>query len=545
MTPGPTPGRRIGLVPRRRSRWLAVAAASGLMLSGYALVGAADSDSGSPAASQPARGSVAGCADTRDKRELRGAWLTTVGNIDWPSEPGLSADEQKKEMDQRLDEAVDLGLNTVFLHVRPTADAVYESDLEPWSKYLTGEQGGDPGYDPLEYAVAEAHERGLELHAWFNPYRVGMNSDIEELADDHPVRKNPEWLVTHGREGYLDPGNPEVQKWVTGVIMDVVERYDIDGVHFDDFFYPYPAEDAVFDDDESWERYGDGFDDRDGWRRDNVNEFVAGVHERIQETKPWVRFGISPFGIWRNDTSDPTGSATSGLESYSAQHADTRAWIREGTVDYVVPQLYWERGFDTADYEELVPWWSDLVEGTGVDLYIGQAAYRAEDKGWSDDTLSKQLDYSADYPEVGGDVYFSFKSLTNVGKKAYENVVEDHYDDPALPPLADDSRDGEPLVGAVEGLTATVEDDRTRLEWKAAEGASSYAVYQLDAEEAALVGTGDPERYCDVLSADNLVAVTGQTSVEDGADEDSAYVVTALDDYRVEGPADEIADTRS
>ena len=224
------------------------------MLSTYALVGAAGSDSGSPSAAPGTEPrSFIGCEATQDKRQMRGAWLTTVGNIDWPSKPGLSKEEQKKEMDKRLDEAVDLDLNTVFLHVRPTADAVYESDMEPWSKYLTGEQGGDPGYDPLEYAVEEAHKRGLELHAWFNPYRVGMNSDIEELADDHPVKENPEWLVTHGREGYFDPGNPDVRTWVTDVIMDVVERYDIDGVHFDDFFYPYPAENATFDDDESWE----------------------------------------------------------------------------------------------------------------------------------------------------------------------------------------------------------------------------------------------------------------------------------------------------
>ncbi|WP_285728778.1 family 10 glycosylhydrolase [Nocardiopsis sp. ATB16-24] len=520
---------------------MAVAAASGLMLSTYALVGAAGSDSGSPSAA-PGAGprSFAGCEATHDKRQMRGAWLTTVGNIDWPSKPGLSAEEQKKEMDERLDEAVDLDLNTVFLHVRPTADAVYESDMEPWSKYLTGEQGGDPGYDPLEYAVEEAHKRGLELHAWFNPYRVGMNSDIEELADDHPAKENPDWLVTHGREGYFDPGNPDVRNWVTDVIMDVVERYDIDGVHFDDFFYPYPAENATFDDDESWEEHGEGFDDRDQWRRNNVNQLIRDVDERIEETKPWVRFGISPFGIWRNDTSDSSGSPTSGLESYSAQHADTRAWIREEIIDYVVPQLYWERGFDDADYEKLVPWWSEEVKDTDVDLYIGQAAYRAEDKGWNDKTLSKQLDYSSDYSEVDGDVYFSFKSLKNVGEKAYERVRDDHYGDPVLPPLADESRDGEPTVGAVEGLDATTDDDRTKLEWQPVEGARSYAVYKLDSEDAAKVATGDLEQYCDVLSEDNLVAMTGETSVKEKTDEDASYVVTALDDYRVEGPAEEV-----
>ncbi|WP_179811833.1 glycoside hydrolase family 10 protein [Nocardiopsis sinuspersici] len=522
---------------------MAVAAATGLMVSGYAIVGAADNPAAPGTSPGPGPGAAAKCEATQDKREMRGAWLTTVGNIDWPSEPGLSEKKQKAELNKRLDEAADLELNTVFLHVRPTTDAFYESDLEPWSKYLTGEQGGDPGYDPLKYAVAEAHERGLELHAWFNPYRVGMDSDIEELADDHPVKKHPDWMIRYGGEGFMDPGNPEVQKWVTRVIMDVVERYDIDGVHFDDFFYPYPDGDEKFDDDESWEKHGEDFEDREDWRRDNVNEFVSGVHDQIQETKPWVRFGISPFGIWRNDTSDPNGSDTSGLESYDVQHADTRTWIKEGMVDYVVPQLYWERGFDVADYEKLVPWWSEQVEGTDVDLYIGQAAYRAGDKGWDRDTLSSQLHYTADYPEVEGDVYFSFKSLTNVADEAYEELAGDHYSDPALPPLSDDSREGEPLVEAVSGLTATSEDDRARLEWEKTEGASSYAVYRLNSEEAELVESGDVEKYCDVLSSENLVRVTGRTSLET-EDKGTAYVVTALDDYRVEGPVSNIADPR-
>ncbi|WP_455430061.1 glycoside hydrolase family 10 protein [Nocardiopsis alborubida] len=549
-----TPGRRAGLAPRWRSRWVAAAAASGLMISGYALVGAAHSPSGT----FPGPG-AAGCEAAQDKRQMRGAWLTTVGNIDWPSEPGLSAEDQKAEMDQRLDEAVELGLNTVFLHVRPTADAVYESDLEPWSKYLTGEQGGDPGYDPLEYAVAEAHERGLELHAWFNPYRVGMDSDIEELAEDHPVREHPDWLVRYGGEGFLDPGRPEVQEWVTRVIMDVVERYDVDGVHFDDFFYPYPKDGEEFDDDQTWEEHGGGFDDREDWRRDNVNEFVSGVHERIEEAKPWVRFGISPFGIWRNAENDPAGSDTSGLESYEAQHADTRAWIQEGMVDYVVPQLYWERGFEAADYEELVPWWAEQVEGTDVDLYIGQGAYRAGDRHWTgEDALSTQLDYSSDHPEVDGDVYFSFKSLTGVAEDAYAHLADEHYGDPALPPLAGGDRGGGSLAGAVEDVTAEVTDEHTAVEWERVEDARFYAVYRLDPQEAARADSGDPEEYCDVLSSGNLVGVTGGTSLEDpghtaedaakaeegGEEAGSAYAVTALDDYRVEGPVGEIADPR-
>ncbi|MFC3996623.1 family 10 glycosylhydrolase [Nocardiopsis sediminis] len=465
------------------------------------------------------------------KRQMRGAWLTTVRNIDWPSEPGLPADEQQEELRERLDAAQGLGLNTVFLHIRPTADAMYASELEPWARYLTGEQGGDPGYDPLEFAVAEAHERGLELHGWFNPYRVGFaDPDLENLTDDHPARRNPEWLVEYGDEGYLDPGNPEVRAWVVGVVLDVVERYDIDGVHFDDYFYPYPAEGEEFDDDASWEAHGGDAENRDAWRRENIDALIAEVHSGIAETKPWVLFGVSPFGIWRNEDSDPEGSATGGLQSYDAQYADTREWIREETVDYIVPQLYWHRGFATADYEELVPWWADQVAGTGVDLYIGQAAYRVGEDDWEGaDALSRQLDFNRDRPEVTGDVYFSMKDLSGRANAAMDRVVEDHYVRPALPPQADGAEGVPDPVGEV---TAARDGDEVELRWDEVDGARSYAVYRVP---------GAGEDPCDLADAEHLVAVVGaggegtRTFTDTApADGEARYQVTVLDAYRTE-----------
>ncbi|MFD3688644.1 glycoside hydrolase family 10 protein [Nocardiopsis sp. NPDC058631] len=529
--------------PRTAVRWAASAAATTLLLSGCAVSGAGD-DSDAPGTEQAGTAAQLQCESGGGQRQMRGAWLTTVRNIDWPSEPGLSAQEQKDELDAYLDDAVDMGLNAVFLHARPTADAVYESELEPWARYLTGEQGGDPGYDPLEYAVAEAHERGLEMHAWFNPYRVGLQDpDIEDMADDHPVKENPDWLVDYGTEGYVDPGNPEVREWVTGVIMDVVERYDIDGVHFDDFFYPYPKDGAEFDDDATWEEHGGGFDDRGDWRRDNVNQLIADVHEGIEATKPWVSFGISPFGIWRNDSTDPSGSPSSGLESYDAQYADTRTWIQDGTVDYVAPQLYWERGFSTADYEALTDWWASEVEGTGVDLYIGQAAYRVGEEGWGgDDALSTQLDYSGELPEVGGDVYFSIKNLREQAADAYAELADTHYGQPALPPQADSPEDQGPLTGAVQGVRAQAEEDRVEIEWESDDAARFYAVYRLPAGAEA----GSEEARCAALAPENLVGLTGGTALTDTdpLEDGSGYVVTALDDYRAEGPVSETADIR-
>ncbi|MFI6577953.1 glycoside hydrolase family 10 protein [Nocardiopsis sp. NPDC050513] len=560
---------RVAAAPRAAARWIAAAVAAAALLSGCSSSadtadgtgqagavppsGPSPSDASSAAAGATGSGAADGaeppsaapqaCEADPGARRMRGAWLTTVRNIDWPSEPGLSAEEQREELDAYLDDAAGLGLNAVFLHVRPTADAVYESDLEPWARYLTGEQGGDPGYDPLEYAVEGAHERGLELHAWFNPYRVGfLDPDLANLAEGHPAEENPDWVVEHGEEAYLDPGEPEVRAWVTGVVLDVVERYDVDGVHFDDYFYPYPQPGEAFDDDATWEEYGGDFDDRADWRRDNVDRLVADVHEGIQAAKPWVSFGVSPFGIWRNRDSDASGSRTSGLESYDAQYADTRAWIQDGTIDYVAPQLYWDRGFDTADYEVLTDWWADEVEGTGVDLYIGQAAYRVGDDGWrGEDALSTQLDYSGEDPRVAGDVYFSIRSLRENAAEAYARLAETHYPHPALPP-GTAAEGHEPLTGRVGAVAARADGDRVDVEWEPVEDARFYAVYRVAPDGAA---SADGPGACPGPEPEDLVGVTGGTSLTDAAPVgDGGYVVTALDVFRSQGPVSAIARVR-
>ncbi|ASU83773.1 glycosyl hydrolase [Nocardiopsis gilva YIM 90087] len=468
------------------------------------------------------------------KRQMRGVWLTTVRNIDWPSADDLSESQQKKELIEQLDRARELGLNAVFFHARPTADAVYRSEKEPWARYLTGTQGGDPGYDPLEFATTEAHKRGLELHAWFNPYRVGWDDpDLENLAEDHPVKKHPDWLIEYDDQGWMDPGNPEVRAWVGDVVLDVVDRYDIDGVHFDDYFYPYPDEDGSdFGDDGSWKKYRGDFTDRGDWRRDNVNRLIAEIHDRIERRKPWVRFGVSPFGIWRNESTDPAGSATKGLESYDAQYADTRAWIQEGTIDYVTPQVYWPQGFTTADYATLVPWWAEQVAGTDVDLYIGQAAYKVGDDGWEgSDALSRQLDFNSERPEVTGDVFFSMKSLNDVADDAIEEVAAEHYRRPALPPrAAGDAAAPEPVTG----LEAERSAEGVRLVWDTTGGARFHAVYR--------VPDNGGEDLCALADAAHLLAVVGGNAAEgkqaftdtDPADGAVRYYVTALDDHRVE-----------
>ncbi|MFD6990167.1 glycoside hydrolase family 10 protein [Streptomyces sp. NPDC059943] len=372
--------------------------------------------------------------------ELRGMWLATVVNRDWPSKPGLPVAEQRAELLKFLDTAVDRKLNTVVFQVRPTADALWPSPFEPWAECLTGVQGKDPGWDPLGTAVKEAHKRGLELHAWFNPYRVANHTDPSRLIPSHPARKHPEWILPYGGKLYYNPGIPEVRKFVQDAMLDAVRRYDIDAVHWDDYFYPYPVAGQVFDDDAQYAQYGAGFPDKASWRRDNTDRLVRETSERIKKIKKHVAFGISPFGVWRNIATDPTGSDTkAGVQTYDDLYADTRKWVKEGWIDYITPQVYWNIGFAAADYAKLVPWWSEVVKGTGVDLYIGEALYKAGDPAqpapWQDVAeVSRHLTFAKQYPEVRGHCYFSALECVNDKNGAFARAVADHYKSRVRPP---------------------------------------------------------------------------------------------------------------
>ncbi|MCI0384259.1 glycoside hydrolase family 10 protein [Streptomyces sp. CNQ085] len=417
----------MGLFPRRTFGAAAVGVLSGSLLTGP----------GAGAASAGVRG---GSGRHRAGQRLRGVWVATVANIDWPARPGLAAAEQRRQLLAHLDTAVERRLNTVFFQVRPTADALWPSPYEPWAQYLTGTQGEDPGWDPLGFAVCEAHRRGLELHAWFNPYRVANHTDPARLADSHPARHHPEWVVAYGGKLYYNPGLPEVRAFVQDAMFDAVERYDIDGMHWDDYFYPYPVAGEVFDDDAAYERYGAAFADRADWRRDNIDRLVREAALRLRRTKPRVRFGISPFAVWRNAGTDPEGSDTrAGVETYDDLYADTRKWVRERWIDCIVPQVYWDIGFAAADYAKLVPWWADVVRGTGVELHIGEALYKAGDPAqgpaWHDPAeLSRHLTFCGRHPEVRGNAYFSARHVAADPIGAMSRVVEDHYDRPVRAP---------------------------------------------------------------------------------------------------------------
>jgi uncharacterized lipoprotein YddW (UPF0748 family) len=297
--------------------------------------------------------------------EFRGAWVASVHNLDWPSQPGLPAATQKAQLRTLLDRAAELKLNAILLQVRPASDALYSSEKEPWSQFLTGRQGNSPGYDPLQFAIEEAHARGIELHAWINPFRAATNVKTV-LAANHIAKRHPEWICRVGTQLWLDPGEPAAREYILTVIRDIVRRYDIDGVHIDDYFYPYPRTSGVvsFPDDATWQRHGtkSGLTRAD-WRRENINDFVRSMYRTVKSSKPSVLVGISPFGIWRPGV-PPTIEAQ--VDAYGELFADSRKWLAEGWCDYLAPQLYWSIQPAKQSFPVLLEWWRAQSRGKAV-----------------------------------------------------------------------------------------------------------------------------------------------------------------------------------
>ena len=360
------------------------------------------------------------------RREFRGAWIASVANIDWPSKPGLSSWAQKAELIAMLDRAVELNLNAILLQVRPAADALYESRYDPWSAYLTGVEGRppEPYYDPLRFAVDEAHARGLELHAWFNPYRARHPSARSAHATTHVSVTNPELVRTYGRYEWMDPGEPKVIRRTLDVMLDVVKRYDIDGIHIDDYFYPYPERGAdsvemPFPDSTSYDTYRrrGGKLERDDWRRHSVDTLIQQLYVGTKKLKPWVKVGISPFGIWRPGY--PAG--ITGFDSYAKLYGDSRLWLREGWVDYFTPQLYWPTTQVTQAYGTLLGWW--LGENVHArHIWPGHNTSRAAGGAWAPDELNAQI-RATRASAATGDVHFSMRALMPVASVRRDSVL--------------------------------------------------------------------------------------------------------------------------
>ncbi|MEM8567224.1 MAG: family 10 glycosylhydrolase [Bacteroidota bacterium] len=373
------------------------------------------------------------------KREFRGVWIATVVNIDWPSQNSLGTQKQQEEFIKILEKYGALNFNAVIVQVRAAGDAFYPSSYEPWSKYLTGKEGKtpEPFYDPLKWMIKESHKRGFEFHAWFNPYRATFNLDTASLASNHAFNTHRDWMIRYGKRFYFNPGLPEVIEYTTSVIMEVVNNYDIDAVHFDDYFYPYKIEGEIFQDSKTFADYGVGIEDIEDWRRANVDSLVATISDSIRSLKPWVQFGISPFGVWRNSSVDPNGSDTrAGQTTYDDLYADPLKWAKYRWVDYLVPQLYWSMDHPLASHRKLVRWWAD--QELDCHLYVGHGMYKVKnnsDKAWNKyGEIPKQIDLVRATPEINGSVFFSAKSLLNRHERLNRLLSKKGYKYSALPP---------------------------------------------------------------------------------------------------------------
>lgn len=475
------------------------------------------------------------------KHEFRGAWVASVANLDWPSCNGCSSSVQQTQLVQIMDGLKEAGVNAVVFQVRTESDALYDSPYEPWSYWLTGEQGTapDPFFDPLELAVDLAHERGMELHAWINPYRADRGSSYPK-ADNHVTNTHPEWILSYPSGiKILDPGIPDVRDHVTGVIGDILRRYDVDGIHYDDYFYPY--EGSTNEDDATFATYNRGFTNRGDWRRDNINLLIEQVQDTVQTVRPEAAHGVSPFGIWKNGI--PSG--TSGLDAYNVIYADAVAWLQAQDIDYLAPQLYWssQRSFDADGdgdldfnrqrFTTLAPWWASVRNGRHI--YPGVAAYRAGQPGFEPEEIPTQLRYVREHADLDGTIVFRARSGILFGGYGLADSLEsDLYRHPALTPTMEWKNMDAP--GAPGTLSETWNGDDLTLTWSApTDGdaeARRYAVYRIPSPSA--------PTFPDALeNPEHLIAVTGETQIVDRpymASSPWTYVVTAVSANSIESP---------
>lgn len=452
------------------------------------------------------------------KTEFRGAWMHTVHQEQYGRQ---STEENKQYLRRQLDLLKDAGVNAVLFQVRPSADAFYDSKLEPWSRFLTS--GGNPPspyWDPLQFMIDETHARGMELHAWLNPYRV-TTSKNEKLPKNHLYNKEPERFVTYEGDGkiYFDPALPQNRKFIVDVISDILDRYDVDGIHFDDYFYPYPANGKDFPDDASYKKYGKGMK-RGDWRRKNVDMLIEDVHEAVRSSKrPWVRFGISPFGIWRNKASDPRGSKTNGLQNYDDLYADVLLWAEKGWIDYLLPQLYWELGHKKASSLELVKWWNDAVDPK-CQLYIGQDVERTmktQDPFTGEpNELNHKVRLSRELDNIQGNCWWPGYSVTADSQGAAKALKKGLQSTPAIVPAYPMLSDGKPKAVTdlkFDGRVLSWKHDKVRNE---VSDQVKFVVYRFP--------SGKARDYSDPA---NIYAVTPETSIV--IDSKGDYSVTALD----------------
>lgn len=460
---------------------------------------------------------------TNPKREFRGAWLHVIGQTQWQNK---TTEQAKAYIRDQFDKLQNAGCNAVIFQVRPMADAVYKSDLEPWSSWLTGKRGKAPSpmWDPMEYAIEEAHKRGMEFHAWLNPYRVTSTAK-EVLPADHMSNRHPERFFRYNGQVLFDPAYQENRDFICEVISDILERYDVDAIHIDDYFYPYPVKGQPIPDDKSYAKFGNG-KNRGDWRRHNVDLLIEQMHRTIKDKKPWVRFGVSPFGIWRNKKSDPRGSNSSGLQNYDDLYADVLLWAKKGWIDYLAPQLYWNLDTQAAPSRSLAKWWND--NANGVDIYIGQDVQRTmnvADPGNNDkNELDTKVKLSRRLPNVKGNVWWHGYWVTGNYKGASDSLAMKYQSTIALPPAYGDSHQRPKTIG---DLKIEKKNGETFLSWNSPKQ-SGMRAQETDIVKY-IVYEFFPGESQDIEDAEAIVAMTPYTRVKVDNDKGLTFAVTAVD----------------
>lgn len=462
------------------------------------------------------------------KREFRGAWIQTAFQGEYKD---MTPDRMKKDFIRKLNYLQDCGINAIIFQVRPEADAFYKSDIEPWSRFYTGRQGVAPAgnFDVMAFLIEECHKRNMEFHAWLNPYRASTAGSTQ-FADSHIYNKHPEWFVTYNKQVLFDPGLPESRQFICRVVRDIVSRYDIDAIHMDDYFYPYPAPGISFPDDYSFRKYGlsKGFSQsrRNDWRRENVNTLVREIKRTILLTKPWVRFGISPFGIYRNKKSTPDGSGsnTNGLQNYDDLYADITHWVQQGWIDYNIPQIYWEIGHPAADYTTLIKWWDK--NANGGHLYIGQDVART----MKVNQLTRKMRYERTLPNISGNCFWPANELLWNNKGVTDSLKRNYHRLPALIPAYTHLHNRAPEE--VKKLKTEWTPEGYLLHWDTPQSATNpelasyFVVYRFGHNEP--VDISDPSK---------IVAITRKTSYllpYNNGRQKYQYVVTAVDRFHNE-----------
>jgi uncharacterized lipoprotein YddW (UPF0748 family) len=471
------------------------------------------------------------------KNEFRAVWIATVANIDWPKTNTDAVEKQKTDFIEILDTYKKLNYNAVIVQIRSSGEAFYPTDLAPWSRYLTGKEGKAPSpyYDPLEWMITEAHARGFELHAWLNPYRATMDTKTEHLSPNHDYKKHTNWMIKHGETGkekfYYDPGLPEVQDHLVKIVLEVVDKYDVDAIHFDDYFYPYRVAGKTFNDKASYDKYNNGLKIED-WRRANVDTLVKRVSHTIKDCKPWVQFGISPFGVWRNKSADPKGSDTdAGQTNYDDLYADPMVWMENKWIDYIVPQLYWSLGHPKVSYSKLLKWWSENSKNTAI--YIGNGTYKVNndsDKNWNNPyEISNQIDITRTYKNVQGNAFFSAKWLINKNLNVAQLLKENQYKYPALPYVVPNLKH---IVVDSPALSTFVQDNiNASFTFKYPLNSKIRYIMVYRAKRASKIDINDPSQIIDKITLgtnNDLILVTIPTQKDK---ENSSYAFTYVDYY--------------